>query len=1009
MLPNVIQGAKAGSEKPHQPYIQPDTARSIDKIKLLYAFAEGEVVGPVNAERSVILEGTPLANDNGYNFTNVTWDFRPGTIDQTHITGFPEINNEINIGIELKSNDPWVRYVNNIELSAVRIRLGWPALQQQDLQGNVIGYRINYAIDIAIDDEPYQTVLEASINDKTTTKYTRSHRIDLPPAKKGWTVRVRRKTANANSSLIQDTMTIESMAEVVDAKLRYPCTAIGAITFDAASFQSIPKLSVDMKGRIVKVPNNYDPQARTYTGLWDGTFKRAWSDNPAWCFYDLVLNPLFGLGDRINETMVNKWRLYQIAQYCDEMVPDGKGGKEPRYTCNVYLQTRQEAYTVLSDLASIFHGMSYWDGSQIVCIADMPSDPSYSFSRSNIVADSIKYAGTSWSDRHSMALVSWDNPKNNYETEQEPIWDEQAQNDYGFEQLEVGAWGCTSQGQAQRYGKWALLTEQLETRQVTFRTGLEGYIPSPGEIIKLSDSLLSGAENGGRIARSTNRQITLDRKINAKQGDRLSVNLPSGKTETRLVQSVTISNEEIAAQNKERTVITVQNSYSDIPQVNAIWVLDSDELATMLFRVLSITRPDDGVFEINAIQHTTAKYDYIDLGAKIELPPVIIIPPGTQDAPKTVTIAENVTIDQGIANTAMTISWTETPNAIAYEVEWRRDSLPWVKIPTLGALSVDIDGIYKGNYLARVRAINSLGVKSLPTTSMLTALTGKTSPPPVIKTLRTSPLVFGIFLNWIFPDDSDHVQRTEIEYSEIGDGQDAKHLGDFAYPQNTHTVPGLAAGKNLWFRARLIDRSGNIGDWTSWIRGYASTDSSNILEAIKGQITETELSKGLLEKIDSIDDDVIIEKVNDALRTSLMFKAQKTINGETYIAGMGFGVEVNEEGAVVSQFLIAASTFAIIDPNTEEKIMPFVVQNGQVFINSAVIGDGTIGMAKIAESLRSTDFVEDTSGWELNKNGRLQINGSGDGEARLALNNKGFNIYDEEGNLIVECGIDLVK
>lgn len=1002
-----IQGAKSGGKKQRQPIIQADTARSMDVVKLLYSFGEGEIVGPVNGERSVMLDGTPLVGDNGYNFADVTWDFRPGTVDQTHIAGFPEINNEITVDVELRSETPWTRYVNNIELSALRIRLGWPALQRQNpSNGDVTGYRIDYAIDLSTDGGPYLTVLEATINDKTTTKYTRSHRIDLPEATQGWTIRVRRITPNANSSIIADTMRIESIAEVVDAKLRYPCTAVGGITFNAATFQSIPKISVEMKGKIVKVPSNYDPETRVYTGVWDGTFKRAWTDNPAWCFYDLVLDPWYGLGDRINETMVNKWRLYQIAQYCDELVPDGKGGKEPRYTCNVCLQTREQAYTVLSDLASVFHGMSYYDGSQIVCIADMPSDPVYSFSRANIIADSIKYTGTRWEDRHTMAVVSWDNPATNYDTEQEPVWDEQAQNDYGFEQLEVGAWGCTSQGQAQRYGKWALMSEQLETRQVTFRTGLEGYLPSPGELIKLSDSLLSGAENGGRIAKVNNRQITLDRKIDAKINDRLTINLPSGKTETRVVQSVTTSNIELATQTKERTVITVQNSYSETPQINAIWVIDSEELSTMLFRIISITRPESGVFEINAIQHVADKYDYIDLGTRIDLPPITVVPPGIQSPPPSVVITENSTIDQGIANTAITISWEAAPNAVAYNVEWRRDSLPWVTVPTTGSQSVDIDGVYKGNYLARVRAVNSQGVASLPTSSMLTAINGKTSPPPVPSILRATPLVFGIYLTWGFPAESDNTERTEIEYSETGDGQNAQHLGDYAYPQNTHTMMGLSAGKNLWFRARLVDRNGNIGGWTDWVRGYASTDSGEILEYIKGQITETELAQSLLDKIEEgVTDDVIIEKINDSLQTSLMFKAQKTVGDQTYIAGMGFGLEVNEEGSVVSQFLIAASTFAVIDPNTDEKVMPFVIQNGQVFINSAVIGEGTITMAMIAEALQSTNWIDEQQGWRFDKNGTLQINGGEIDRGRTRLNDQNYKVWDENNTLRVELGL----
>lgn len=997
---NIIQGSKSGQKKQRQPYVQPDSARSMDVIKLLYAFAEGEIVGPVDGERSVLLEGTPLLGDNNLNFTNVTWDFRSGTVDQTYITGFPEVNNEVTIGVELTSASPWTRYFNNTQLSALRVRLSWNALQQNQLiTGDVTGYKIDYSIDLSTDNGPFITVLQTSVNDKTTTKYSRAHRIDLPEAKTGWTVRVRRLTPNAYSSLISDTMNVESVAEVVDAKLRYPMTAIGGISFDASTFQSIPKLSVVMKGRIVKIPSNYNPESRTYTGVWDGTFKRAWTDNPAWFFYDLVLDPMVGLGDRVNESMINKWKLYQIAQYCDELVPDGKGGKEPRFTCNVYLQSREQAYTVLQDWASLFHGMSYWDGDKITVSADMPSDPVYSFSSANIIDGSITYSGTRWEDRHTMAIVSWDNPANNYETEQEPVWDESAQDEYGFEQLEIAAWGCTSQGQAQRQGKWALISEQLETRQVTFRTGSEGYIPAPGDVIKLSDNLLSGVDNGGRIAAVNGRSITLDRVATVKAGDHLTVNLSTGKSDTRLVQSVKTAKETIAEQTRERSIVTVQTSFDSPPEINAIWVVDSDEVNTMLFRVISITSPEAGQFEINAIQQAPSKFDYIDQGTRIEAPPEIITPTGVQEPPPKVIITEFTTVDQGISSTTVSIGWEAAKNAIAYDIEWRRDSLPWVTVPRQGSQSFDIEGAYSGNYIARVRAVNSLGVSSLPTSSMMTAIKGKTTPPPVPSVLRAKSIAFGIELSWGFPPNAETTAYTEIEYSTTLGSQQAKKLGDFAYPQNTHTLSGLAAGILFFFRARLVDRSGNIGEWTAWVEGSSSSASDDVFSYLEGKITETQLSKDLLEKLDQ---DGLVEK---KLENSLMLKAQKTIDGKPYIAGMGFGVGQDETGKPVSQFLIAASTFAVIDPNIGTPSAPFIIDNGQVFIQSAMIKDGTINMAKISGALQSDNFITEKQGWQLDKNGNLEFNGTVEGGGRLTINNQQLRVYDANGTLRVRLGV----
>lgn len=997
-MSQLITGAKKGKKAPRQPIIAPDTAKSIDYVKVLYALAEGEIVGAVDGLHSIMLDGTPIQGEFGFNFDNVYWDFRPGTIDQTYIEGFPELNNEQSVGIEIRDDKPWVQYISNLQANAVRIRLEWPRLQRQNsLTGDISGTRVDYAIDVAKDYENYKTVLSAAVNDKVSNGYTRSHRIDLPSAEKGWTIRVRRLTPNRDNQTIVDNMSIKSYSEVIDAKLRYPCTAMGALTFDAATFHDTPKFSMLSKGAIVKVPSNYDSATRTYTGFWDGTFKLAWTNNPAWGFYNLALHPM-GLGRRIKESMINKWRLYQIAQWCDELVPDGRGGKEPRFTCSIYLQEAQEGYAVLSDIASCFHGLYFWSGTELVCRADMPEDAIYTFNRSNIIKDTLKYSGSAWSERHSTAFVTFSDPDNDFKSEPEPVWNEQSILDYGMNSLDIHAYGCTSRGQAHRHGKWALATEQLETQQVAFQVGLDGYIPMPGDIIRVADELFSGRDNGGRIAAVNDKTITIDFDSDKfKAGDRLIVNLPSGESETRIIQTIN---------GRELTVAT---RYSEPPKVDAVWVVDSDELASMLFRVMTISQVEQGIFEINAVQHEPQKYDVIDTGTKIEIPPTTIMPPSVQEAPASVTITGNVTIDQGIANNTMTISWPPTPKAVAFDVEWRRDSMTWVRMPRTGSLSVDINGVYKGDYLARVRAINSMDVSSLPTTSMLTRIEGKISPPPVVSFLRTAPALFAISLLWGFPDDATDTAKTEIQVDDTGTGQKASHLGDYAYPQRSHTVPNVAAGKSLWFRARLVDRSGNEGAWSEWIKGEATSDPNMILDTLKGQITSTQLAQELLEKIDSgVDDQVVISLINDAMRTSLMMRAQKTVNGETYVAGMSMGVEIGEEGEPISQFIIAASVFALIDPNTEEKLSPFIYKNGQIIINSALIGEGTITTAKIGDLLASANYVDGESGWGFwTKTGKIEINGFGKGEARTVLKNQGIKVINENGVKVGEFGVNL--
>src|SRR5699024_9909932 len=612
----VVQGAKKGAKNPPTPHIAPDSLRSIEYANLLYAISEGEVKGLANGLESVKLEGTPIIDSAGNeNFPGTTLGFRPGTVDQEHLSGFPETANEIGVGVELRSGTPWVRNITNTNLDAVRLRFSWPQLMQTKDNGDVVGYSVAYKIELSTDGSEYKEILSSAATGKSSSKYERTNRVDLPKAQSGWSIRVTRTTPNEDSVRIQDMMRIEAITEVIDAKLRYPNTALIGLSYDSQQFQNIAKFSAEVDGRIIQVPSNYDPETRTYTGIWDGTFKREYSNNPAWVWYDLVLHPRYGLGRRINASMINKWKLYQIAQYCDVMVPDGKGGQEPRYTCNFYIQSAKQAHSLLAEIASIFHGASFWDGSQMVLTADMPEDPVYTFSRANIVEGNIEYKGTALRDRHSTAVVAWDDPEQGYSTMYEPVSDTDAIRQLGgVYQKDIGAFGCTSQGQAQRAGIWALKTEQLSTRIATFRVGLDGFIPRPGDIINVSDDLLAGISNGGRIVSATQNSIVVDRlPKDIKEYDRLSVNLPSGRTQTLIVRNVeTIGgpkagrigyragqNTWFAGQQGELgRIITFYTNFDEVPESEAVWAVDSDEVALMQFRVSSVRRVDQHQFEI---------------------------------------------------------------------------------------------------------------------------------------------------------------------------------------------------------------------------------------------------------------------------------------------------------------------------------------------------------------------------------------------------------------------------
>ncbi|KPW93865.1 phage tail protein, partial [Pseudomonas syringae] len=490
--------------------------------------------------------------------------------------------------------------------------------------------------------------------------------------------------------------------------------------------------------------------------------------------------------------------------------------------------------------------MSTWDGSQITFNADMPGDPVYTYNPSQILNNGeIQYSGTRARDRHNLALVAWDNPDQSFSTDKEPVFDEVALAESGsVNELSVEAYGCTSLAQAQRAGQYALITEQTQTRCGTFRVGLDGGIPKTGQIIAVADPMLAGRANGGRISAVAGRVITVDRDIDLSTGAKLRVNLPSGKTEARVITSLTGRR------------VTVAASFSEVPEAECGWILEYDDLKTMQFLVRNITRPEWHQYQLECIQHEPSKFDAIDFGAVVDIRPISGIPVGVQAAPGAVFVTQHVVIEQGIAVTNMTISWDAAPGAVAYDVEWRWDSREWVKVPRTGEQSVDVPGIYSGQYMARVRAVSALNVSSLPATSLLTNLQGKTSLPPAVTSLTATSLIFGIALKWTFPPGAEDTQRTEIWYGQANDLAKATKLSDLAYPQSEHVMQGLLAGVTFFFWARLVDRTGNVGPWYptgAGVMGQASSDAGAILEMIAGQITETELGQKLLEKIELIE------------------------------------------------------------------------------------------------------------------------------------------------------------
>ncbi|HHH2536177.1 TPA: DUF1983 domain-containing protein [Klebsiella pneumoniae] len=830
MANNIIKGRKGGGSKQRTPTEQPDDLQSVAKAKILLALGEGEFAGGLTG-KDIYLDGTPLENaDGSQNFSGVSWEFRPGTQAQTYIQGIPGTENEISVGTEVSSKTAWTHTFTNTQLSAVRVRLKWPSLMKQEDDGDVVGNTVKYAIDLQTDGGAWQTVLETAVTGKTTSGYERSHRIDLPHAGSTWTLRLRKISPDANSVKVGDVMTLQSYTEVIDAKLRYPNTALLYIEFDSSQFNgSIPQISCEPRGRVIRVPDNYNPETREYTGVWTGGFKWAWTDNPAWIYYDIVTADRFGLGNRLSSANISKWTLYQIAQYCDQLVPDGRGGDgmEPRYTCNVYVQERNDAYTVLRDFAAIFRGMTCWNGEQIVVQADMPRDVDFTYTRANIVGKP-RYSSSSSQVRYTNALVSWSDPDNDYADAMEPAFIPELVSRYSFNQLEMTAIGCTRQSEAHRKGLWGILTNNKD-RVVEFDVGLDGRIPQPGYIIALADELLAGRVNGGRISAVNGRVITLDRDVDAKPGDRLQLNLPSGISQSRTIQAV-----------NGRRQITVTTAYSETPERECVWAVESNDLFLQQYRVTGVKENGDATLTITGVSHDPDKFARIDTGAIIDQRPVSVLPAGNQSPPDDIVITSRSVVNQGISVETMQVNWSAVSGAIAYEAQWRRNDGNWINVPRSSTTSFEVSGIYAGRYLVRVRAINAAEISSGWAYSEEKTLTGKVGEPLAPLALATRSLVHGVQVSWEFPTGSGDTLRTELQYSKNQDGSAPMPLSDVAYPGKSYQQMGLSMGAEFWYRARLVDRLGNESPWTGWVQGIASDNFDDYYENLTDAIKDTD-------------------------------------------------------------------------------------------------------------------------------------------------------------------------
>ncbi|WPN95825.1 DUF1983 domain-containing protein [Pseudomonas sp. MUP55] len=911
-----IHGAKGGEDKPKTPTEAPDSLRSVAIAKMLIGVGEGEFEGTPTA-RDIYLDNTPLQDPQGnMNFPNVRWEWGTGAVDQTYIQGIPSVENETTISTELRSGTPWVRAISNNQLSAIRVRFAWPALQSVDTAGNINGYRIEYKVELATDGGAYQQVLSEAVDGKTTSVYERTRRIDLPKAAAGWLLRITRITPNQNNNKISDTMQIAGFTEVIDAKIRYPNTALLYIEFSAEQFRSIPAVTVETKLKKVQVPSNYDPVARSYSGVWDGTFKQAWTDNAVWMTYDITTADRFGLGRRIKPWMVDKWELYRISHYCDQLVPDGKGGQEPRFICNLNLQSKADAWSLLRDISAIYRGMTYWAQGQVFTLSDMPraTDFDFAYTRANVIDGKFTYSSASERTRYTRALVSYDNPLNNYDTDVTAVTDQKLQRRYGDNPLEISAIGCTRESEAQRRGKWALLTNSKD-RAVTFKVGLDGRIPLPGYVIPIADELLAGRPVGGRISAVNGKVIKLDRDTQAKPGDRLILNLPDGKCEGRTVQLVS------------GRQVTVTVAYSVTPEPELVWALDADDLAIPLYRVVSVARPEPGVFEISAVQYDPSKFAHIDIGTILE----------TTDALVSQVQIIETKIEEIDGKVLATATSVEALRSAARGDDGAGDLADAIKGWTSTAdLAVERKTRASEND-AMAQQLLTLSAQVGDNRSSLTVLE------QVVASNREASAA--------------QITQLKSDLSAVDQRATGNAQAITSLDTKVTNLDGRItsqASSNEALRASVRGDNGS-GDLAGAIKAWESTAAistekkvraseieaqAKVSETLQSSIGQTSAS------VQSVSETVV--QLNGKVLAQTTMKAQTIVDGRRVVSGLAFGANGDQ-----SEFLIFAQRFAVVNEISGKVDPMFVIENGQAIFNTAIISKAFIEQIILGMSLRS--------------------------------------------------------
>lgn len=733
----------------------PNTLRSNTIARVVDVISEGEVVGLVDGLRSVYFDGTQVQNSDGsYNFSGVKITERVGLPDQDYIAGFSSVETEVAVGVEILQGTPVVRTITDSDITAVRVKIQIPALTKQDTStGDLNGFSVSFRIDIRYGGGDWITpTLELSpnpvtISGKTTSPYEAQYRIPLPEGHSSWDIRVVRITADPDvlGVNIQARTYWSTYTAIIDNKIQYVDTAVIGVEVDAQQFgQSVPSRAYDIKGIKIKVPNNYNPDTREYIGIWDGTFKVAWSDNPAWVLYDLMTNTRYGLGDVITQSNADKYSLYEIGKYCDELIPDGYGGYEPRFTINVVINTREEAYKLLFSISSCFRGMLYWSSGLVTATADMPDTPVKLVTPANVIGGEFNYSGSSLKARNSVAVVRYNDPDDEYRSSVVVVENPQAIQKMGWKSTEVTAYGCTSKGQAYRCGRWILDNEKYSTELVNYRASLDHADLRPGSIISVADPYYAGVRYGGRCKNATVASLELDQEVTLVGGESytISVVIPDGTIEERPVTN--------PSGFSYANINLGGDPLPDVPIDGAMWVISGTDVEPRLFRVISVSESEKNIFEISALFHDPNKYARVEQDLVLEDIPYTILPTGPIKPPSTISFVEYLYKVGAVLRSATTLSWTASPDPRVsfYEVEMQRpDSDYYESVGVSSMTSMVIQDTPSGSYSFRVRAIDTLGNKS-PYLTETKELLGLLNPPDNVTGFKINNVGSTANLSW---------------------------------------------------------------------------------------------------------------------------------------------------------------------------------------------------------------------------------------------------------------------